>query len=255
MIIKNELPILEYDTESLEVVVPNHDCLDLHLPEKCVFAFIGSKLDEWAISHGAKIVQEFVTIAQNFKVYVCNIEGIDICMVQSPIGAPAAAQLLDTLVTCGCKKVIATGSCGVLADIPGNAFLVPTKALRDEGTSYQYLPASRFIELDEEAVDAISKTFDALCLPYEKCITWSTDGFFRETKDMVSYRLSEGCKCVEMECASLAACTRKRGGKFGQFLFTADSLANVHEYDARDFGYDSHEKALLLAIEILKRWN
>ena len=110
------------------------------------------------------------------------------------------------------------------------------------------------MELDGEAVATITKTFDVLNLPYEICITWSTDGFFRETKDMVSYRLSEGCKCVEMECAALAACTRKRGGKFGQFLFTADSLANVHEYDARDFGYDSHEKALLLAIEILKRW-
>ena len=50
--------------------------------------------------------------------------------MQSPIGSAAATQVLDTLVNCGCKKVIAVGSCGVLADIPENAFLVPTKALR-----------------------------------------------------------------------------------------------------------------------------
>lgn len=52
----------------------------------------------------------------------------------------------------------------------------------------------------------------------------------------------------------LAACCRKRGAKFGQFLFTADSLANVHEYDARDFGLDSHEKALLPGLDILRDW-
>ena len=91
-------------------------------------------------------------------------------------------------------------------------------------------------------------------IPFETVKTWTTDGFFRETKDMVKYRLSEGCAVVEMECAALAACARKRGAKYGQFLFTADSLANVHEYDARDFGGDSHEKALLLGLDILRNW-
>ncbi len=48
---------------------------------------------------------------------------------------------------------------------------------------------------------------------------------------------------------------RKRRAKFGQFLFTADSLANVREYDARDFETGSHEKALLLGLEVLRRYN
>lgn len=174
------------------------------------------------------------------------------CLVQSPIGAAAAAQTMDTLVSCGCKKVIAVGSCGVLASIPENAFLVPTRALRVEGTSYHYLPASRYIELDEEPISVIKEKFLKLGLPFETCITWSTDGFFRETKDMIQYRLEEGCSVVEMECSALAACCRKRGAKFGQFLFTANSLANVHEYDARDFGTQSHEKGLLLGLEVLR---
>ena len=58
---------------------------------------------------------------------------------------------------------------------------------------------------------------------------------------------------VEMECAALATCCRKRRAEFGQFLFTADFLANVHEYDVRDFGTKSHEKALLLGLEILRK--
>ena len=69
---------------------------------------------------------------------------------------------------------------------------------------------------------------------------------------MVEYRRKEGCAVVEMECAALAACCRKRGAEYGQFLFTADSLANVHEYDAREFGMASHGQALLLGLDVLK---
>ena len=72
---------------------------------------------------------------------------------------------------------------------------------------------------------------------------------------MVKYRLEEGCSVVEMECSALAACARTRGASFGQFLFTADSLANVHDYDTRDFGTGSHEKALLLGMDVLRDWN
>ncbi len=171
MIIKNEIPILEYDDASQEVIAPDHEMEGTLLPEKCLFAF-----------------------------------------------------------------------------------LVPTKALRSEGTSYHYLQPSRYIELDEEPMEAIERSFTGHGLPFTTCTTWTTDGFFRETKDMVKYRLDEGCSVVEMECSALAACCRKRGAKFGQFLFTADSLANVHEYDARDFGTNSHEKALLLGLDILREY-
>lgn len=123
-----------------------------------------------------------------------------------------------------------------------------------EGTSYQYLPASRYIELDTEPVDVIKKVFEKHNLPFVTCTTWTTDGFFRETKDMVKYRLEEGCTVVEMECSALAAVRRKRDAQYGQFLFTADSLSNVHDYDARDFGRDSHEKALLLGLEVLRKF-
>ncbi len=255
MIIKNEIPILEYDDSSAEVIAPDHDCKDVRLPEKCLLVFLDEVVHTYAQDNQAEVVLTFITISNSIKVYVLHEDDEDICLVQSPIGAPAAAQLMDTLVTCGCKKVIAAGSCGVLAQIPENAFLVPDKALRAEGTSYHYLPASRYIELDEEPIAVMKKCFEDKKIPFVTCTTWTTDGFFRETKDMVKYRLEEGCCVVEMECAALAACCRKRGAKFGQFLFTADSLANVHEYDARDFGTDSHEKALLLGLDILRSYH
>ena len=48
MIRKHELPILEYDDASPEVLRPNHDAEDLHLPEKCVYAFLGDTIDQYA---------------------------------------------------------------------------------------------------------------------------------------------------------------------------------------------------------------
>ncbi len=252
MIIKNEIPILEYDDSSAEVIAPDHDLQELRLPEKCLFAFLGNVVHRYAEDNHADVAEELITVSHNIKIYVLHEDKEDICLVQSPIGAASSTQVLDTLVSCGCKKIIAVGSCGGLADIPENAFLVPTKALRAEGTSYHYLPASRYIDLDTEPVKVIENCFKKYGLPFISCTTWTTDGFFRETKDMVRYRLDEGCSVVEMECAALAACCRKRGASFGQFLFTADSLANVHEYDARDFGTDSHENALLLGLDILR---
>ena len=254
MITKNEIPILEYDDSSLEVITPGHDMEGLKLPEKCLFTFLGDVVHEYARENSAEMVQEFITVSHNVQIYVLYEEDEDICLVQSPIGAASATALLDSLVNCGCNRVIAVGSCGVLSDLPENAFLVPTKALRAEGTSYHYLPPARFIELDEAPRAVIERVFEKHHLPYVACTTWTTDGFFRETKEMVRYRLEEGCSVVEMECAALAACCRKRGAKFGQFLFTADSLANVHDYDARAFGRDSHEKALLLGLDVLREW-
>ena len=258
MIIKNDIPILEYDGESKEVFEANHESKDLVLPEKCVFAFLGDIVDDFALKHNARILETFETVAQNFNVYSLNIDGQDICLVRSPIGAPAATSLFDMLVNCGCKVVVAVGSCGTLSDLPENAFVIPTKALRDEGTSYHYLPPSRFIDLDKNVISAIEYTLNSKSLPYEKTTTWTTDGLFRETKDLVNYRLSEGCKVVEMECSALAACARKRGSLFGQILFTADSLANVDAHDPRNFGRDSHELALTLCVETvlnIKRFN
>ena len=252
MILKNGIPILEYDNSSEEVIKPDHDCEDLILPEKCLFAFLGDVVHSYAQSNDAEVAEELITVSHNIKIYVLHEEKEDICLIQSLIGSAAAAMILDTLISCGCRKVIAVGSCGVLSDIPENAFMVPTRALRSEGTSYHYLPASRYIELDEGPVSAIKKTFESHGLPVVTCTTWTTDGFFRETEDMVKYRLEEGCDVVEMECAALAACCRKRKAEFGQFLFTGDSLANVHEYDQRNFGMGSHEKALILGLEVLR---
>lgn len=48
MIQKHEIPILEYDSDSAEVIRPDHGAEQLVLPEKCVFGFLGDVIDDYA---------------------------------------------------------------------------------------------------------------------------------------------------------------------------------------------------------------
>ena len=201
MIHKHEIPILEFDDNPQAVIMPTHEGLDLHLPEKCVYAFLEDEIDRFAEAVGAKQVASFVSAT---KIY-----------------------------------------------IEENAFLIPTKALRDEGVSYHYVAPSRYIEVDGRALTAIEAVLKQASIPYQEVMTWSTDGFYRETPDKVAYRIEEGCSVVEMECASLAAVAQLREAVWGLLLFTADSLADLEHYDQRDWGSEAFEKALELCLEMV----
>jgi len=232
---KHEIPILEYDDSQLSVIMPTHQELDFKLPEKLVYAFLGEVTDNYAQKQGLVPVAHFVSETKLYPVYVTEHKGEQIGICQAPVGAAAAAQILDWLIGYGAKKVLATGCCGALVDLPENMFLVPTKALRDEGASYHYLPPARYVDINHKVLASVEQAMKKLRLPYTECITWTTDGFYRETGALVEYRREEGCTVVEMECSALAACAQFRGAEFGQILFTADTLVNTEAYDERNW--------------------
>ena len=251
MIQKHAIPILEFDDNPQAVIMPNHEGLDLQLPKKCIYAFLGEEIDCYAQEVGAKCIGEFISATKNYPVYVMAHKGEEICLAQAPVGSAPAAQFMDWLIGYGVEKIISTGTCGVLTNIEENAFLVPVRALRDEGASYHYVAPSRYMDVQIEAVSAIEQVLEQLGIPYEEVMTWSTDGFYRETAEKVAYRKEEGCVVVEMECSALAAVAQLRGVVWGQLLFTADSLADLENYDSRDWGSEAFDKALELCLEIV----
>ena len=205
-ILKHELPILEFDTDTAAVLAPTHENLNLKLPQKAVFAFLGNYIEKYAKEHSCTQAGLFVSSTKSYPIYITQYKGTDICFCQAPVGAAAAVQILDWLIGYGVTEIISTGSCGVLQDLPENTFPVPVKALRDEGTSYHYMKPSRFIDINTTALGAIEAALKEHGFAYTEVTTWSTDGFYRETKAKVAYRKAEGCSVVEMECAALAAC-------------------------------------------------
>ena len=251
MIQKHAIPILEFDDNPQAVIMPNHEGLDLQLPKKCIYAFLEEEIDRYAREVGAECAGEFISATKTYPVYVMDYKGEKVCLAQAPVGSAPAAQFLDWLIGYGVEKIISTGTCGVLMNIEENAFLVPVRALRDEGTSYHYAPSSRYMDVHVEAISAIEQVLEQLGVPYEEVMTWSTDGFYRETAEKVAYRKEEGCAVVEMECSALAAVAQLRGVVWGELLFTADSLADLDNYDQRDWGAEAFDKALELCLEIV----
>ena len=251
MIQKHVIPILEFDDNPQTVIMPNHEGLDLQLPKKCIYAFLEEEIDRYAQEVGAECVGEFVSATKTYPIYVMDYKGEKVCLAQAPVGSAPAAQFMDWLIGYGVEQIISTGTCGVLADIEENAFLVPVRALRDEGTSYHYAAPSRYMDVHVEAISAIEQVLEQLGIPYEEVMTWTTDGFYRETAEKVAYRKKEGCAVVEMECSALAAVAQLRGVVWGELLFTADSLADLDNYDSRDWGAEAFGKALELCLEIV----
>lgn len=247
-VIKNEIPILEYDTEAQAVLMPGEQWSN-KFTDKVVMLFMDLEIQDYVASHKCEEVGEFVTVTKSFKVYKTVHKGEEITFCQTPLGGAAAVQVMEQLIKGGAKKIIAAGCCGALVDDTEGDYFIPVAALRQEGTSYHYLPPAREVMLSKEAIDGIEKALINNNCKYRKCKTWTTDGFYRETKDMVLYRKEEGYSVVEMECASMAACAKMRNIIFGQLLFTADSLANVDAHDERNWGEEHFAYAMMLAFD------
>jgi uridine phosphorylase len=155
--------------------------------------------------------------------------------VHPGVGAPFCAAVLEELIALGGRTFMACGSAGALrSEITAGHLVVPTSAVRDEGTSYHYLPPAREVQPSAGAVAAIEATLKKHNVPYVAGKTWTTDAIYRETPAKVARRRAEGCLVVEMECAAFFAVAQFRGVTFGQILYGGDDLSS-DTWDMRDF--------------------
>ena len=135
-----------------------------------------------------------------------NVENKRITVFHPGIGAPLCAGMMEEVIALGGEKFIACGGAGVLdKSIAVGHIVVPTSAVRDEGTSYHYLPPSREVQVNKKAVEAIEQVLQKHKCRYILAKTWTTDAFFRETVNKVNLRKEEGCLTVEMECSAFCA--------------------------------------------------
>jgi uridine phosphorylase len=103
--------------------------------------------------------------------------------------------------------------------------VVLSSAIRDEGTSFHYLPPARHIDFDPEARQVLQDTLEERGAPYVAGKTWTTDAPYRETPRKIAARRDEGCLTVEMEASALAAVAAFRGVSLAQVVYCGDDLA------------------------------
>lgn len=144
-----------------------------------------------------------------------------------PLGGPASANLVEELLYNGITKFIACGSCGCIVDDLdiNDLFFVPTTAIRDEGLSYHYVPADRYIKTNERVNNILEKTLQKFNQPYTTGCTWTIDALYRETPKRTARRRKEGAIGVEMECASLASVAEYNNIEFGELLYFTDKVS------------------------------
>jgi uridine phosphorylase len=127
------------------------------------------------------------------------------------VGASFAVLLAEQLFVSGCRFLISVTSAGqIAAQGPPPYFVVIDRALRDEGTSYHYLPPAEFAEADPGLVDAAMRAIGPSGLRVYRGAAWTTDAPFRETAGAIERCRARDILAVEMEAAALYAFARAR---------------------------------------------
>ncbi len=185
-------------------------------------------------------------------IYRIKVDGRELALFNSPVGAPACVAILEDLQALGMKNLVLFGTCGVLDEaIQETSLIIPTSAIRDEGTSYHYLPASREVPVNEAVLEQLTTYLDGHRVSYRLGKVWTTDGIYRETVGKMTARKSEGAICVDMECSAVAAWAKFRQIKVCHFFYAADHLSE-EDWDMRslsndaDLGLESQKEPFVL---------
>lgn len=254
MIVENEFPILEYSTERSAVINPTEG--EEPFPRLCVMTFFREVLEAFLNKYPGEIIGTYISEMKEFHAYRLRYKETDICLIQAVVASGSIAMMTDWLYGRGVEVLLCCGGCGVLADIPAGDVIIPVRALRDEGASYKYLPPGRYVEVHKKPVRIFKQVLEEYKIPYIECTTWTTDGYYRETKDMVEHRIRQGCQTVEMECATMAAIAQFRNKVFGQLLYSGDILVGAGEYDDRNWNENlsAREKIFQITLEAIIRY-
>lgn len=220
------------------------------MPKLCVTTFSKAIIDKFASLDGACQIAELYTANGVNPVYKMNFAGTEIAFYLSLVGAPACVSVFEEIIAMGAEKLVAFGSCGILDDSVGDRIIVPVSAIRDEGTSYHYLPAADEIKADETSVSKLISCLEQCGYAYVTGMSWTTDGIYRETPRRIKERKTQGCIAVEMEYAAMLAASQFRRIPFAQFLYGADCLDNDtwEIRDLNDHGLTKAEKLMNLAM-------
>ena len=142
------------------------------------------------------------------------------------VGSPHAILSFEGIISLGGKEFINIGAAGGLQK---EGFFLCDKALRDEGTSYHYLPDGIYSYPDKKLTEKLGKSLKKLKINYEKSPTWTIDAPYRETKAEIKKYKKKGISTVEMEASALFAVAKLRKVKIASAFVVSDVLGEKWE--------------------------
>ncbi len=244
-------PILEFDPNPVAILNPDHHRPRALGPRRAVLCFFNDVLKDLAAGGRLTVVEQLNSEIGSNPIYELDWRGGKLLVLHPGVGAPLSAGFLEETIALGVTSFIVCGGCGSLQnDITAGHPVVLTSAVRDEGTSYHYLPPGVEALASPEAVTALENVLQSKKLLYMLGKSWTTDAIYRETTDRRAKRMEEGCVVVEMEAAALFAVAAFRRVTLGQIVYAGD-LVVPDGWDQRDWNNRRSDRELLfwLAVE------
>jgi uridine phosphorylase len=160
--------------------------------------------------------------------YVFEQDGIEYGIVGCAVGSAFAVLIAEEFFASGCRLLLSMTSAGQILPVQAPPyFVLIDRALRDEGTSYHYLPPSEFSDADPELIAAARQTCVAANVALQIGASWTTDAPFRETEQAIAAAAQRQILAVEMEAAALYSFARARNRPVVCFAHVTNQMARI----------------------------
>jgi uridine phosphorylase len=218
------------------------------VPPICILDFDGD-ITDWLIQQGmAQKVPSWPCF--HTTMFTIEVQGVACGIIPRTIGGPYAVLIAEQLAALGTRLIIGLTSAGRVAKhLPLPCLVVITGAIRDEGTSFHYLPAAAEIacpspELSRPLQEELADTgWSVRCGK-----VWTTDAPYRETKAQLREWSEAGVLAVEMQAASLFAFGTARGVNVASIAM----VSNAVDHDGDQFDTGSQHDALRIIEACLR---
>ncbi|RHW32857.1 uridine phosphorylase [Neobacillus notoginsengisoli] len=186
----------------------------------------------------ASLFDESWAVAENreYKTYTGTIDGIKVSVCSTGIGSPSAAIAVEELSRVGADTFIRIGTAGPMQDyIKKGDVVIGTSAIRDEGTTRQYMPLEFPAVADISVTNALCEAAKKLNKTYHAGIIQSKDSFYGEVepetmplaatlKERWQCWVAGGALASEMEAAAIYVISSIRKLKAGCILNMKGSM-------------------------------
>jgi uridine phosphorylase len=174
------------------------------VPPLCIPEFDGD-LTDWLVREGRAKPFPFWACFHT-TMFAMMLEEVMCGIIARTIGGPYAVLIAEQLQAAGARIIVGLTSAGRLAsELPLPCLVVATSAVRDEGTSYHYLPPSAEVVCPTPIIPHLERALVGTGWSVRCGKVWTTDAPYRETRTQLEEWAGKGALAVEMQTASLFA--------------------------------------------------
>ena len=217
------------------------------VPSICVLDPDGDLVDYLNNKKKATISKYWACYHSNL--YTFKIGELTVGIIPRVVGSSYAVLIAEQLFVSGCKLLISITSAGIIKQSDSNKkFALITRAIRDEGTSYHYLPKNEPSELCQKLLKKLKNNENL----WSEVKSWTTDAPYRETIFAIDEMKKDNVTCVEMEASALYAFAKAKNKEVVCFAHLTNTMAQKEGDFEKGEDYGSPETIQLIE-EVIKK--